>query len=242
MYNILVMLILTFYLPVASNAVEISLDKQPSTISQGKGQETSIGYVDIDKVFSEHPMTKRLKDEFCVTADSKKKEINTLQLEIGRLEQMIISSTTILNRTKDEIAVLKNVSSKIDQNALQPAQTSQMNLQVSQSTPTSKPAVNPAVISEKEKAVSDIEKGLEIIKKTAETKKLDIVKLVNTQKECLTKLEEDQTNNVLADIYTVLGKIADEEGVTIIVDKSQILFGKTAKDLTDKVLDRLRGR
>ena len=46
----------------AARAVEISLDKTGS--SGGNTQSLNIGFVDIEKIFNEHPMTSRLKTEF----------------------------------------------------------------------------------------------------------------------------------------------------------------------------------
>jgi Skp family chaperone for outer membrane proteins len=239
MLNLIVVFIVVIFTPLLSFSVEIPLDKHPEAVTNTTQQgSANIGYVDIDKVFAEHPMTKRLKDEFCITADKKKSELRSIQMEIGRLEQIIVSSTTIVNRSKEEILILKNAGSKIAPPVVQSTSTSR---QVIQSTASAKP-LSLQEMAEKERSIPEMEKGIEELRKKIEAKKLEVPKMLESEKECLTKLEEDQTNSVLADIYSVLEKVAEEEDVTIIIDKNQLLYGKSVRDLTEKVLDRLRGR
>ena len=241
MLNLIIVFVLAILCPALSFSVEIPLDKHPEAVAANASQgSANIAYVDIDKVFSEHPMTKRLKDEFCLTADKKKIELKSLLAEIARIEQIIVSSASIVNKSKEEVVNFKNMGSKLIQSV---TQSSAAASQVVQSTaaPSAK-LLTPSEIAEKEKLIAGMEKEIEGLKKKIEEKKLEIPKLVETQKECLNKLEEDQTNAVLIDIYSVFEKVAEEEDVTIIIDKNQLLYGKSVKDLTEKVLDRLRGR
>ena len=56
----------------------------------------------------------------------------------------------------------------------------------------------------------------------------------------LIELEDKRTEILLGKIYHAVQEVAREEGVSVVVDRSQILFGQQAMDLTDKVLKKLK--
>ena len=74
----------------------------------------------------------------------------------------------------------------------------------------------------------------EIEKKRKELK----VKKERFKKE-LEKKEEDIREQIIYRIYKVIEEIANEEGYTIILDKSQLLYSTTARDITDEVIKKL---
>lgn len=53
--------------------------------------------------------------------------------------------------------------------------------------------------------------------------------------------EGRKTDLVLARLYRAVSEVAKREGVSVVVDKSAILYGHPAVDLTDKILKQLRG-
>jgi Skp family chaperone for outer membrane proteins len=55
----------------------------------------------------------------------------------------------------------------------------------------------------------------------------------------LLDLESRRTEILLGKIYAVVQEVARENGVSVVVDKSQILFGHTTVDLTGKVIKKL---
>ncbi|MCX5787631.1 MAG: OmpH family outer membrane protein [Elusimicrobia bacterium] len=56
----------------------------------------------------------------------------------------------------------------------------------------------------------------------------------------LIELEDKRTEILLGKIYHAVQEVAREEGVSVVVDRSQILFGQQAMDLTEKVLKKLK--
>jgi len=58
----------------------------------------------------------------------------------------------------------------------------------------------------------------------------------------LEKLEENRSLQILGRIYNILKDLAQEEGISMVVDKTSILYGSEAVDLTYKLRNRLRGR
>ena len=57
----------------------------------------------------------------------------------------------------------------------------------------------------------------------------------------LVELESKRTEMLLGKIYVVVQEVARESGVSVVVDKSQILYGQRTVDLTDRVVKRLEG-
>jgi Skp family chaperone for outer membrane proteins len=56
----------------------------------------------------------------------------------------------------------------------------------------------------------------------------------------LLDVESRKTDQVLARLYRAVSEVARREGVSVVIDKSSILFGQPAVDLTDKVLKYLK--
>ena len=56
----------------------------------------------------------------------------------------------------------------------------------------------------------------------------------------LLDVESRKTDQVLARLYRTVSEVARREGVSVVIDKTTILYGHPAVDLTDKVLKYLR--
>lgn len=56
----------------------------------------------------------------------------------------------------------------------------------------------------------------------------------------LLELEDKKTEILLGKIYHAVQEVAREEGISVVVDRTQILFGHKAMDLTDKVIKKLK--
>ncbi len=57
----------------------------------------------------------------------------------------------------------------------------------------------------------------------------------------LASFESRQSQEILGKIYEALVSLAEEEQVTLVVDKSSILYGSASTDLTEKLQQRIRG-
>jgi Skp family chaperone for outer membrane proteins len=70
--------------------------------------------------------------------------------------------------------------------------------------------------------------------------KEDALRLFQRQVEKeLLEYESHRSEILLGRIYLTLKEMAAKEGVSVVVDKRSILFGHSAVDLTDKLLDAL---
>lgn len=98
------------------------------------------------------------------------------------------------------------------------------------------PAVDPSVarlieldglIAARQAEIGPLESSLEREQTAAERNLLDA--------------ESRRTDQVLARLYRAVSEVARRDGVSVVVDKSAILYGHPAVDLTDRVLAHLKG-
>lgn len=57
----------------------------------------------------------------------------------------------------------------------------------------------------------------------------------------LAAFESLQSQKILGNIYQALKDLAEEEQITLVVDKSSILYGSATIDLTDRLQEKVRG-
>jgi outer membrane protein len=73
-------------------------------------------------------------------------------------------------------------------------------------------------------------------------KKKELQDYANKVKTDLLKKEQEQTQRIIKIIYGVIENIAVKEGISLVVDKSMVLFGTEEIDLTQRVIDILNRR
>ncbi|MHB9154778.1 MAG: OmpH/Skp family outer membrane protein [Endomicrobiales bacterium] len=234
--------LLAFSLCAPLSALEIPVGVVPPS-GQGTAPQGVIAYVDIEALFAEHPMRKRLQGEFLAEAEKRKKELAGLEGSIAAFEKIIASSTTEVNQAKNEAEDMAREAAKPPaqpQTMVLPGTTEAVRLPgVSQS---SAPAATPALTEARLKEISDKEAGLETMKKELQTRKEELALKVKQNKEDLIRLEENQSARVLTDLYQLLDAVAGEKGITIILDKNNVLYGQQYQDLTQEIRQRLTGR
>jgi len=76
-------------------------------------------------------------------------------------------------------------------------------------------------------------KSLEIKIKNSEEELADFEKKAEME---LAEYEEASTRQLLGEIYTALKKLSEQEEISVVVDKRNILYGKKTVDLTEKLL------
>lgn len=52
-------------------------------------------------------------------------------------------------------------------------------------------------------------------------------------------LQKEKTYDVMAKIYAILQEMARDENITVVLDKSYVLYGEDSVDLTDKLISRM---
>ncbi|MBI4387397.1 MAG: OmpH family outer membrane protein [Elusimicrobia bacterium] len=99
-------------------------------------------------------------------------------------------------------------------------------------SPAAAPGPNPALIEADQRIAEKI--------KLLQDKEFEFKAYQSQVEKNLIELENRRTEILLGKIYEVVQTVAREEGVGVVVDKSQILFGHKAVDLTAKVVEKLR--
>jgi Skp family chaperone for outer membrane proteins len=59
--------------------------------------------------------------------------------------------------------------------------------------------------------------------------------------QALTALEDERSARIMGKLQRALTQLAEEKGIALVVDKSTILYGEAAVDLTDALSRRVRG-
>lgn len=203
-------------------ALEIPLKQQSGG---GQGASAAIGFVDMESVFQEFPETQKAKTEYYKELNARREALTQREKELSDL--------------KEQLAVLR---STVEEAAKQPAPA---DAAVAPSTDTADagPAapeadaaagMNPAALAAIQQSVRQREEILaekEVSLEQARKEAADALKL----------LEERRSLQIFGKLYTALVQIADEEGIGLVVDKSSILYGQKAQDLTEKLRRRVRG-
>ena len=100
-------------------------------------------------------------------------------------------------------------------------------------TMSTAPAQNPALV--------ELDAKIAVKTKELATKELEYKTEQASSEKNLLELESRRTEMLLGKIHRAVQEIARKEGVSVVVDKSSILFGHDAVDLTEKVMNHLKG-
>ncbi len=136
-------------------AIEIQLNNNRN--SENK-PEMEIGYVDVNSLFSEHPMTARLKQDFLKEAAKRKQDMLEIHRTIKADEGIIISTATEIKTLRLTLESLK-----------------QGKTQQSSSTETVKKTNYDDEIKNTEISIADKEKAIETLKGDIEKKKANFI-------------------------------------------------------------------
>ncbi len=140
----------------------------------------------------------------------------------------------LVRQTEEEINLRKAELLRLRRQVLElKNETTTANLQ----PPGALPEISPssASIAAVENSKSSL-KSDELSRKEAEFKDYQ-----SAREHELLDLESRKTELLLGKIGRAIADVAHQEGISVVIDKSNILFGHDAVDLTSKVLNRLRG-
>ncbi|OGS04616.1 MAG: hypothetical protein A3G41_02060 [Elusimicrobia bacterium RIFCSPLOWO2_12_FULL_59_9] len=88
--------------------------------------------------------------------------------------------------------------------------------------------------------VQSLEMQLALKRSGLEVKAAALAEFQAKIKEDLEGLEKRKIQIVLGKIYQIVREIAEEEGISVVVDKNAILYGQEAVDLTEKTLAKIK--
>lgn len=176
----------------------------------------NIGFVDMDKVFQSYSKVELAKKEYEEKKLEKEEELKLKEKEIKELEVEI-------EKLKEEIFNQQMVETT----ELLPKTT--VGVQISTQEVTS------AELTTKEMQLKEKTDLLSQKQEEYELSKAEVEKF-------LKEFEESKTFSIMGDLYVIIEELAKEENIAVVVEKSSILYGLPNIDLTNKVIDRLRGK
>jgi Skp family chaperone for outer membrane proteins len=316
--------------------IVLAVKIQAITIPVEGTEGTSLGFVDMEKLFPEHPKYNDIKLEYDKFKEKVMGELKDTENEIQTVELEITSMTEKVSRMKQDLAglmlnkipdqpipgveistdsLLQPVIEPIPDATPQPVETSTitpsfpeqnrkmlvnpmlrlaqtyssstvvntssppstMTMPISSvpsdmSVSTQMPSAEPVPIittlqtqavqmqtlmklkTEKDNSLITAKiktKQDEITKEQSllDKKQLQLVKLSDEydikrkEKEIeLAEFEKNKTLAIMSDFYRLIEDIAKEENISVVVEKSSILYGLPKVDLTEKARERLRGK
>jgi len=184
-----------------------------------------VGVVDMNRILEDYSKSQKLQKELQLFKENKKAEIAELEKEVENLLKKKLEITVEIEQLKQQVKQLEvSVSSSEVMQSSSSVQTSDITSQLQQIKST---------IEAKQKNRDEIEKTISDKKEQLKQKQKDIDLEVEKMKE---KFEME----IYAELYNVIKKVAEEEGLNIVIDKSGILYGESKIDITDKVLKLIK--
>lgn len=173
-----------------------------------------IGFVDLERIYQIYPQTQNAKEDYAK--------------QLARKRQQLSEKESELNNIKGRIAVLEATLKDMgaaEQPAADPAAADPADPEAQPATPAAAPGAQSIVA----------------MKNDLQQKQLEYEDLRKQAAADLATFETQQNQLILGRIYEALRDLAAEEQITLVVDKSAILFGAANVDLTEKLQVKVRG-
>ncbi|MBI2915324.1 MAG: OmpH family outer membrane protein [Elusimicrobia bacterium] len=201
---------------------------------EGGGKKTKVATVDMHKIFEAFPETERARMDLNKMIEKKKRAITEKKEEIAKLKAEIdlLKKPTLQTSTATASLLPGTTASLTVPTSTSTAPTAV--LLSTTGTPTLSVAVTTTTADSKIKDKELKEKEALLLSKEAE-----LGVFVGISQEEIDSLEQGKTMGLLARIYQILGKIAAEEGYSIVMSKDDILYGEGTIDLTQTVISKL---
>src|SRR5207302_3042928 len=100
-------------------------------------------------------------------------------------------------------------------------------------------AANPAPVTLSPDAQAALQKRIDDNHRLLERKIAEFKNFRGNAVADMKVLQTQKTYGVMSRIYAVLQTLARDEGVTVVLDKSYVLYGEDTVDLSDKLITRL---
>ncbi|MDD5686441.1 MAG: OmpH family outer membrane protein [Elusimicrobia bacterium] len=81
---------------------------------------------------------------------------------------------------------------------------------------------------------------IKLKKSNLEKQKKDLVKYLESTKQEEKAINSKIKKNLFGKIYDVIREVSDEEGLTVVIDSSLIIYGEEVQDITEKVIKKLK--
>lgn len=184
-----------------------------------------VGVVDMDLVLSEHAKSKEFQKEIKFFEENKRLELVSYEKEIEDLIKKKIEIFNEIEQLKQQLLqydkIFTNTDTTVD-SATTNLQEKEQEIQQIKNN-----------IDSKQKNIEEIEKNI------AEKKELLKQKQNEIELE-IEKMKQKYEIELFANLYDIIKKVASQEGLNIVIDKSGILYGESKIDITEKVLKMIK--
>lgn len=222
-------------------------------VRRGGAGGATVGYVDMELVFREYPEAKKAREEY-------RQELLRQKTELAARERALEDLKGEIDVLKGKAALAAAVDRSTDTSS--PGGLAAGASSAASPLPGAVPAVStgtpaPADPStlKGESAGQASGTAAPVISTAAAASQAEIGKredlLLKRQKELeeardssaksLREFEASRSKTILGRLYKALVELAEERGISIVVDKSAILYGQNTVDLTDALNRRVRG-
>jgi len=215
------------------------------------GTGVKIAYVDLERIFQIYPETRAAKEDYNKQLLKKRELLAAKETELQDIKNRI----SVLEGTLKDVAPPPPAHSPASRggsgtasdstNYSSSASTSGVRVEGSTTTLNSTPP-----IPESERSVSappgappvDAQmQALQAARQELKEKQAEFEDSKKRAEEDLAGFQKQQSQIILGKIYQALRDLAAEEQVTLVVDKSSILYGTADIDLTEKLQQKVRG-
>lgn len=182
----------------------------------------AVAVVDMDKVFQTFPDTAKARNEYYdqvakrrAVLDDQDKKLADLRTKLAALNTLMAASTATVNA--------------------QALSTASTTTGIDVSTDSTSTTTLSGVSSSLDAWSPDVsEQDLKEMEASHAQARVDALK-------SLQDLADRRTLQIMGRLYDALVQLCDERGVALVIDKSQVLYGQPALDLTDALTRRIRG-
>ncbi|MEK7382330.1 MAG: OmpH family outer membrane protein [Elusimicrobiota bacterium] len=249
-------LIALLLLAAPAHAIELSLE-------ENRAERGSIGFVDIQRLFSASPDAARAKESFEELVRQAEERVNLkkaeglktrMELEVLKVERDALAKSTPTLPTP----VAAPIPAPEPPKAPTPEKLTLPGMTPPESAPSAPPAAStaatPIVVStptvsapvaismapEISRRLLELDGRIVGLQADLDRMEAELKRERQDADKGLLDVEGRKTDQVLARLYRAINEVARKEGVSVVVDKNTILYGHPAVNLTDKVLAHLK--
>ncbi|OGS43824.1 MAG: hypothetical protein A2539_06115 [Elusimicrobia bacterium RIFOXYD2_FULL_34_15] len=234
-------------------------DVYPAAISVQR-----IGSVDMNRIMEAYPEAKKMKDELSSNLKIKKDNIKIFQQnieaaedEVGRMEEELKKYEYA--KREQEISEMAMQSSNNENTSTEQVESSTETFNISygsvvKSTGSVAASTSTAVTSKFDEmkieptkiepvqisSPSFTQNDITLKIKNIEKQKKDLENYIAGAKKDEKEINSKVKKNILGKIYDAIKETANERGLAIIIDSSNLIYGEDSEDITETVIKKLK--
>lgn len=183
----------------------------------------------MNRIMDEYPDAKKIKYELSAN-------LNTRKENIKNFESQIIATELEIKQMEEQLQTYNEEQKKVKEIAAVAALADGANISSSTETVVVVDTRTVTQISSPTFTTADIE----IKKVTLEKQKSDLEKYIAATKQEEKDINNKAKKNIMGKIYDAIKEVSNEEGLTVLVDSCNLIYGEDAQDITEKVLKKMK--